>query len=268
MRNVVIHTNSLPLSMNFERRFELLQKKIQNNSTEVIDQLIQKNGNKDLCIFCGSKQDLTKEHVLPQWTFNSHPQKHFVTNINGLSQRFIKTVVPACKECNSFILGLLEKQIQKSFEDINFDTSFFSEKEQDKIITWLEIIDYKFQALNLRRTFIKPKSGNYVPYLADIPLAVMQNEPTLSVSGVRKKLMTSFDRLISNSKNQKRNSLVVFKTNNPEFHFFHEMDDFIFLELPKYDVALFMFFDEEFEEHKKAHKKAISIINDNYYSDS
>lgn len=74
--------------MNLENRLKLLRDKVRKKSPYIIDQLIRKNSDKDLCIFCGSREDLTKEHVLPKWTFESQPDKHFITNINGLSQNY------------------------------------------------------------------------------------------------------------------------------------------------------------------------------------
>lgn len=248
--------------MDLENRLELLREKVKNNSADIIDQLIPKNGNKDLCIFCGSREDLTKEHVLPKWTFKSQPDKHFITNINGLSQNYIKTVVPTCSECNSYILGLLEKQIKSSFKKIDLQTDFFSNKEQDNIISWLEIIDYKFQVLNLHRKFLKHKNADYIPFLSDIPLALMQDRASISLNEVREKAINSSDRLIVKSKKGKRNSLLVFKTKNPDFHFFHEMDDFIFIELPRFDVAAFLFLEKQFDQHKQAHNEAMRIIEE------
>lgn len=250
--------------MDLENRLELLREKVKNNSADIIDQLIPKNGNKDLCIFCGSREDLTKEHVLPKWTFESQPDKHFTTNINGVSQNFIKTVVPTCSECNSYILGLLEKQIKGSFKKIDLQTDFFSNKEQDNIISWLEIIDYKFQALNLRRKFLKHKDADYVSFLSDIPLSLMQDRASISLNEVRAKAINSSNRLIVESKKGKRNSLLIFKTKNPDFHFFHEMDDFIFIELPRFDIAAFLFLEKQFDQHKKAHNEAIRIIEEVY----
>lgn len=250
--------------MDLENRLELLREKVKNNSADIIDQLIPKNGNKDLCIFCGSREDLTKEHVLPKWTFESQPDKHFITNINGLSQNYIKTVVPTCSECNSYILGLLEKQIKSSFKKIDLQTDFFSNKEQDNIISWLEIIDYKFQALNLRRKFLKHKDADYIPFLSDIPLALMQDRASISLNEVREKAINSSNRLIVKSKKEKRNSLLVFKTKNPNFHFFHEMDDFIFIELPRFNVAAFLFLEKQFDQHKQAHNEAMRIIEEVY----
>lgn len=250
--------------MDLENRLELLREKVKNNSADIIDQLVPKNGNKDLCIFCGSREDLTKEHVLPKWTFESQPDKHFITNINGLSQNYIKTVVPTCSECNSYILGLLEKQIKSSFKKIDLQTDFFSNKEQDNIISWLEIIDYKFQVLNLRRKFLKHKDADYIPFLSDIPLALMQDRASISLNEVREKAINSSNRLIVKSKKEKRNSLLVFKTKNPDFHFFHEMDDFIFIELPRFDLAAFLFLEKHFDQNKQAHNEAMRIIEEVY----
>jgi hypothetical protein len=215
-------------------------------------------------MFCGRAEDLTREHVLPKWTFESEPNKYFVTNINGLKQKYIKTVVPACSECNSKILGLLEKQIKSSFEAVDLEKEFFSNKETDQIIFWLEIIDFKFQVLNLRRNFLKHKDAEYVPYLSDIPLSLMQNQASISLNEVKEKVMNSANRISTQSKESKRNSLLVFKTKNPDFHFFHEMDDFIFIELPRFDTAIFLFLEKEFEQQTKAHKKAMTIIEEVY----
>lgn len=250
--------------MDLENRLELLREKVKNNSAGIIDQLFQKNGNKDLCIFCGSREDLTKEHVLPKWTFESQPDKHFITNINGLSQNYIKTVVPTCSECNSYILGLLEKHIKSSFKKIDLQTDFFSNKEQDNIISWLEIIDYKFQALNFRRKFLKHKDADYIPFLSKIPLSLMQDRASISLSEVQENVINSSNRLIAKSKKGKRSSLLVFKTKNPDFHFFHEMDDFIFIELPRFDVAAFLFLEKQFDQHKQAHNEAMTIIEEMY----
>jgi len=250
--------------MNLEKRLNLLRENIRNSSADVVEKLIQKNGDKDLCVFCGGKQDLTKEHVLPQWTFESKPNKHFVTTINGLSQDYIKTVVPACSECNSNILGALENKIKSSFEAVDLETVFFSNKEIGKIISWLEIIDFKFQVLNLRRTFLKHKEAEYIPYLSDIPLSLMQNQASISLNEVRRKAMNSANRISTQSKETKRNSLLLFKTKNPDFHFFHEMDDFIFLEFPRFDIAVFLFLEKEFDQHKQAHKEAMKINEEAY----
>jgi len=34
----------------------------------------------DICIFCGSSGNLTKEHVMPKWAFGNLPEKGFKTN--------------------------------------------------------------------------------------------------------------------------------------------------------------------------------------------
>ncbi|HSH25935.1 MAG TPA: hypothetical protein VLA13_10425 [Massilibacterium sp.] len=250
--------------MYFEKRLKLLRDKVRKKSPYIVEQLIRKNGDKDLCIFCGSREDLTKEHVIPKWIFESQPDKHFITNINGLSQKYIKTVVPACSECNSYLLGLLEEQIKSSFKKVNLQTAFFSAREQDNIISWLEIIDYKFQALNLRREFLKHKEAEYIRFLSDIPLAFMEDKASISPNEVREKIINSSNRIICRSKKIKRNSLLVFKTKNPDFHFFHEMDDFIFIELPRFDVAAFLFLEKQFNQHKQAHNEAMRIIKEVY----
>jgi hypothetical protein len=56
----------------------------------------------------------------------------------------------------------------------------------------------------------------------------------------------------------------VFKTSNKGFNFFHTIDEFIFLEFPIYQIALFYFFKQEFETTGDAHGAAMEIIRKVY----
>jgi len=43
--------------------------------------------SKDLiCMFCGSNQQITKEHIIPRWVFGKDTQAFFTVNLNGLDQ--------------------------------------------------------------------------------------------------------------------------------------------------------------------------------------
>ena len=132
----------------------------------------QKNNHLDICVFCGSTDNLTKEHVIPRWTFEGSTDKFFITNINGLQQTYNKTTIPACSTCNNDRLGFLELYINNLFAEVNLEKSYFSHLELENIIRWLEIVDYKFQILNARRLFLRSKEKGYIPFLADFPISV------------------------------------------------------------------------------------------------
>ncbi len=241
-----------------DKRLISLRNKIRHNGKKVIDALID-NHCAEICLICGSTENLTKEHVLPKWIFENNQKKHFITNINGLRQSYSKTAVPACSECNSYILGSLERYLEVWFRQANLSFDFIDNEIIEKVIIWLELIDYKFQVLNLRRKFIKVKDGEFVPYLAEMPLSIMQNI-SISPSKVFSHLRSSLKRLSVKSKVKKMNSLLIFKTTNKNFHFFHKMNDFIFIELPKHEVAFFYFYIKEFVTPVEAYNQAMEYM--------
>lgn len=140
---------------------------LRRNSKTIIDNIIQNHvqlnrkisDNIELCVFCGSTSNLTKEHVIPRWVFDKSTKGFFITDINGLSQTYNKTTIPACSSCNSDYLNHLEKYTQKSFERIDLKQDGFSQEQHENIIRWLEIIDYKFQILNTIRKFRASKTA-------------------------------------------------------------------------------------------------------------
>ena len=246
-----------------DSRLIILRKKIRENKKFIIDTIL-KNHESNICVFCGSKDNLTKEHVLPKWAFGNCQDKYFTTELNGLDQRYSRTTVPACFNCNSNILGYLEYCIEQEFMNLDLRTEFFDESTIEKIITWLEIIDYKFQILNLRRKFIKIKGKDFIPYLAKFPLSIMQADESTSPSKVFSNVRNALNRISIKSKSCKINSLVIFETKNKGFHFFNKLNEFIFIELPDHAIALFYFYNQEFKAPKKSHNKAMEIIKKVY----
>ncbi len=59
-------------------------------------------------------------------------------------------------------------------------------------------------------------------------------------------------------------SLVFWRSKNNQSLFFHTMDEHIFFEFPEYQMALFYFFNKEFESNFDAEKEAKEIIIRNY----
>ncbi|MEM9996676.1 MAG: hypothetical protein AAF809_03155 [Bacteroidota bacterium] len=247
-------------------RLIALRRKVRANSKHVIDTILADH-NADICVFCGAVDDLTREHVLPRWVFDKRPDRGFITTINEQSQNYEKATVPACRDCNSNILAHLERRVKLLLSRFYQDPDFFSEQNQEALILWLETIDYKFQVLNLRRRFLRHKQSDYIPFLASIPLGIMQDSASLSPSKVFSRVRNSLKRLGVKSKERKFKSLLLFRSSNPGFGFFHRMHDFIFLDFPEMGVALFHFYEREFEVHADAHAAAMEIISDQYGSD-
>jgi hypothetical protein len=88
-------------------------RKNRTKSQTVINTLLDDQST-SICILCATDKNLTKEHVIPKWTFENNQNKNFVTDINGLSQSY-KTTLPACSHWNSYLMGALEPHLELSF---------------------------------------------------------------------------------------------------------------------------------------------------------
>jgi hypothetical protein len=220
----------------------------------------------EICVFCNSPKLITKEHVIPRWAFEKSTEKFFTTDVNGSNQTYNKTTVPACASCNNDWLGHMESYIIDLFQNKDWDKVFFSDPEIQNIIRWLEIIEYKFHVLEIRKKFISSNLGGFIPYLADFPLSVMRASKDYSPSKVVSEIRLSRKRITIKSKSRNINSLVVFKTKNKHFSFFHNMNEFIFLEIPQYKIALFYFYNKTFYTDLAAYTEAMGIINSIYKS--
>jgi hypothetical protein len=64
---------------------------------------------KEICVFCGSSEKLTKEHVFPNGFFEKDTNLGFVSSANKLTQTYNKAVIPCCANCNNSILSEIEK---------------------------------------------------------------------------------------------------------------------------------------------------------------
>ena len=86
----------------------------------------------------------------------------------------------------------------------------------------------------------------------------------LTPSKVFSNLRNSLKKLSQKSKINRLNSLVIYKTKNTDFSFMHSANNFIYIELPKYEVALFYCILEDFDEHKDAYERSIKILEKEY----
>lgn len=248
--------------MSLSKKLIKLRKNIKQNQSKIINSL-KENPTCSICVFCGVEDNLTKEHILPQWVYEKKPNKFFVTNTNGITQKYHKSTIPCCVKCNNDILGYLESKIKHIFQNTNVGQNEYTNEIIELIILWLEIITYKLQVMEIRRTFNKDKNSEYIPYLANFPIALLQ-DLSLSPSKVFSNLRNSLKRIAVKSKADRLNSIVFAKTTNPDFHFMHTANNFIFLELPKYNTALFYFINKKFETDEDALGECKKIIEKVY----
>jgi hypothetical protein len=259
--------------MDIDIKLKNLRVKLRQNSKEIINDVLVRHvprisskdkSKKEICVFCANQDNLTKEHVLPKWTFENCTKEFFITDINGSEQTYNKTTIPVCADCNNNLLSNVESYIISIFNNTDLSNSFFNNEQLQNIIRWLEIIEYKFQLLEIRRKFIKSKSSQYLEYLRDIPVSIMRANIDYSPSKAITEIRLAQKRVTQKSKAINQNSLVVFKTKNENFYFFHHLNDIIFLELPKFGIAIFYFYSRKFENVEDAKNEAMEIIKTAY----
>ncbi|MDU1298944.1 MAG: hypothetical protein E6973_24305, partial [Enterobacter hormaechei] len=152
-----------------EKKFELLRKRIKNSQRFVMDAVIE-NHNVDMCFLCGSVKEITREHIIPQWAFESNHEKGLVNKKNNQTVNYIKATIPACKECNSELLGAFEDNLKRVLLHKKGDE--LTPKDLDYIIWWLQYLGFKLQLMDLRSRFLRFKNKDYIPYLSQIPIAM------------------------------------------------------------------------------------------------
>lgn len=213
------------------------------------------------CILCGTEENLTREHVLPKWVFESNAKHFFTTDVNQLSQAYIHATLPACRNCNSELLNSIEQYVQKTLSQVDLQNCYYSPEEWGNIIRWLEIIDFKFQVLDIVKKFLRHKKARYFPALADVSIAFMRD---MSVRSVTSKCRLALKRIATKNKSKRSNSLIVGRTIKKTFHYFHTSGQFIHLEIPTCNKAFFYFFEKEFGDDRIAKKESMKIIKSVY----
>jgi len=253
-----------------------LRKLIRANGRQIINHLtsnyIQRDSNgkaiknisPPICIFCSTVENITKEHIIPRWVFNKNDKAFFNIGANGQSQSYNKSTVPVCGRCNSELLNALEKQVQSIFKVFHDSKTLLDFEATENVIRWLEIIDYKFQVMNIVKRFVSPKNGRYIPFLKDYPIYMLLPNKDWSARRVISEVRWTLNRISIKAKHININSLVVFKTSNTNNHFFHNLNEFLFLEIAQYDIAVFYFYDRVFESIEEARDEAMAIIERAY----
>ncbi|WP_426474213.1 hypothetical protein [Chryseobacterium balustinum] len=213
------------------------------------------------CSFCGDEENLTKEHIIPKWVFESNPEKFFKSDVNQLEQKYIKATIPLCRKCNSDLFNSIERKIQKVLSKVDLKRSFYSSEDWLLIIRWLEIIDFKFQIWDLRTEFKRHKKSEYVPFLADFSIAFMRD---ISVRSVTTKTRKSLKRIATKDKSKRISYLLVGNTKNKSLHYLHTSGEFIFIEIPLYSKFFFYFYEKDFKNEAHAKNEALKIIKSFY----
>ncbi len=214
----------------------------------------------EICIFCKSTLNLTKEHVIPKWLFEKNVKSTFVSSVNRQTQSYNKAVVPACSNCNNTILAEIEKHIVRIIGDMDRGSKLNIGDYSD-IIRWLEILEYKLQVYDCRRKYIKYANSQYDTSWGTLPLSVMRHFMDFNPFLVLKYLRRAQRRITVKSKNDRLLSLVIFHTTKAHFNFFTQPDEYIYISFPMYNIAVFYFLREKFYDNREAYEEALYYID-------
>ncbi len=137
-----------------DKKFSILRKRVKHSQKKVMDCIIADH-NADICVLCGSSDDITREHIIPQWAFESNAEKSLINKKNNQSTHYIKATVPACRVCNSDLLGVFEYNLKKFLTEKRGEE--LTDYEYDCIIWWLQYMGFKLQLMDLRNRFLRYK---------------------------------------------------------------------------------------------------------------
>jgi len=236
--------------------FRRLRVNLRRHGAVIADNILS---GKEICIFCNSSLDITKEHVLPKWLFQNDTQSTFVSSINKQTQTYNKAVLPACSACNNAILAYIEKQIANTVGALAINDDG-SKEDLYNIIRWMEIIEYKLQVLDCRRKFIKYGDRPYDPQWAIFPVATIRHLMDLAPWKTYHWLRRAQRRITTKSKKVSLNSLVALKTRVRHFDFFALPDQYIYISFPMNNLAFFYFLKRRFDHHEQAAEEALRIM--------
>lgn len=213
----------------------------------------------EICVFCGSTANLTREHVIPKWVFSGDVNLKYISAINRQTQTYNKTVIPACSICNNSILGIIESQIKEIITKHIF-LKEQGEQSASNIMRWLELLDYKTQIYDCRRLYLKYLNDDYDSQWGIFPLAMMRHFNELKPFGPFDYLRSTQRRITIKEKNSRINSFVIFRPKKPHFDFFVKPTEYIYISFSMTNIAFFYFFKKNFLDYSDAIKEALFII--------
>lgn len=107
------------------------------------------------CFLCGSTEEITEEHVFPQWLLNrANIRNKFVTLKNGTKYKYGSVKVPCCRQCNNEDLSNIENQISLWVNTLNFEKL---RSNPNIVFIWLYKLMY---GLNYKEMHIKEDIRN------------------------------------------------------------------------------------------------------------
>lgn len=215
---------------------------------------------KEICVFCNTTSQLTKEHVLPRWVFQKSTSSEFISSVNRQSQTYNKAVIPTCSECNNSILGYIENHMIKLVERLEFCHSY-NENDLYDSIRWLELIDYKAQIYDCRRKYLKYGNSEYDTTWGIFPVAMMRHFIDMNPYKAHTYIRSAQRRITVKNKSNRLNSLVVFETSHPHLNFFTKPNEYVFVSFPTSKIALFYFLRKKFSLLEEAKNEALHIIS-------
>ncbi len=246
-------------------RFKTLRINLRRHGLAIADNVFKRfhpigvSPKDEICIFCYSSGNITKEHVLPKWILGSDLHDTMVSSVNKQTATYNKAVVPTCSECNNSILAYIEKHIINVIHTMEI-LDDCSNEDVYNIIRWLEIIDYKLQVLDCRRKYIKYGNSEYDRDWGIFPISMIRHFLTISPWKAYQWLRSSQRRITVKTKIERINSLVVIKPRIPHFYFFTQPNEYIYISFPIFRIALFHFFKRKYEFYEDAAEDALNII--------
>jgi hypothetical protein len=247
-----------------DEKISRLRERVKKSSRKFMLAL-DENLSVQMCMLCGERDNLTREHVIPQWAFKGDAGKVIVNKTNDQPMPYVQLTIPACQSCNSELLGVFEESLKKMFQ-LHVDDGFLPE-EIDNIIWWLEYIGFKLQVADLRSKYLRHRKMQYMPEIADVPIAFMRGNKFRTWNQIFTGLNKARNRLIEKQKKRKRINLHIFHTTNKELHFFHKTNEFIFIELPQVGCAFFLFYHERFNNRRQSYRECWRLIETVYHSE-
>jgi hypothetical protein len=213
----------------------------------------------EICVFCSSSSNITKEHVLPRWLIETELHNTMTSVVNKQTVIYNKALVPACSECNNSILAFIEKYIIRAIQnmDVYNDCSNY---DVCNIIRWLEIIDYKLQVLDCRRKYIKYGNSEYDYDWGKFPVSMMRHFFTMNPWKSYDWLRNAQRRITIKEKIGGINSFVVIRPRMPYFYFFNLPNEYIYISFPACRIAIFYFFKTRYKYYEDAAAEALDII--------
>ncbi|WP_316845519.1 hypothetical protein [Pedobacter psychrodurus] len=247
------------------KKFRVLRVNLRRHGQAIAQEVVMQfhpatlHPGSEICIFCNSSIDITREHVLPKWVVEHELHSTMVSGVNKQTHTYNKAVVPACAECNNSVLACVERYIIKAIMGLD-ELKLCSDADLFNIIRWLEIIDYKLQVLDCRRKYLKYHNLEYDPLWGKFPVSMMRHFTSMQPWKAYYWIRNAQQRITVKAKNKNLNSLVILKTVVPHFNFFSKPNEYIFISFPMYNIALFLFLDRRHNDYSKSASEALNII--------